>query len=100
MPNVSDQQEINKIHFENFTEVLVDEVIDDLFEVPTLGVCKCDRCRYDIKAIALNALPPKYVVTEKGEIYAKLDVFRNQMRVDVLRAVIEAIEVVKKNPSH
>jgi len=39
MPNVSDQKEINKIHFENFTEVLVDEVIDDLFEVPTLGVC-------------------------------------------------------------
>ncbi|HOO32316.1 MAG TPA: late competence development ComFB family protein [Thermotogota bacterium] len=100
MPNVTDENQINKIHFENFTEVLVDEVIDDLFAVPTLGVCKCERCRYDIKALALNRLPPKYVVTQKGEIYAKLDIFRNQMRVDVLKSVIEAIEMVKKNPSH
>ncbi len=100
MPNVSDESPVNKINFANFTEVLVDEVIEDLFEVPTLGVCKCDRCRYDIKALALNSLPPKYVVTRKGEVYAKMDVFRNQMRVDVLRAVIEAIEIVKKRPSH
>jgi len=90
----------NPLHFENFTEVLVDEVIDDMFQVPTLEFCKCDRCRMDIKALALNTLPPKYVVTEKGEVYAKLDTFRNQMRVDVLRAVIEAIEKVKKKPSH
>jgi len=90
----------SNINFENFTEVIVDEIIEDLFKVPSLGVCKCEKCTLDIKAIALNRLPPKYVVTEKGELYAKLDTFRNQIRVDVLKAVIEAVEIVKKNPSH
>ncbi|NLZ12696.1 MAG: late competence development ComFB family protein, partial [Thermotogaceae bacterium] len=41
-----------------------------------------------------------YVVTERGEVFAKLDTFRNQVRVDVLEAVIEAIEIVRQRPSH
>lgn len=86
--------------FENIMELVVDEVIDDLFKIPTLEVCRCDRCYIDIKALALNRLPPKYVVTERGKIFTKLEVFRNQVRVDALKAVIEAIEIVRKNPSH
>lgn len=86
--------------FENMMELIVDEVIEDLLKVPSLDVCKCDRCHMDIKALSLNRLPPKYVVTQRGEVYAKLDVFRNQIRVDVLTAVVEAIEIVKQNPSH
>jgi len=86
--------------FENIMELVVDEVIDDLLKVPTLEVCRCDRCYIDIKALALNRLPPKYVVTERGEVFAKLDTFRNQVRVDVLKAVIEAIEIVRQRPSH
>ena len=86
--------------FENIMEHVVDEVIEDLLKVPTLQVCRCDRCYIDIKALALNRLPPKYVVTERGEIFAKLGTFRNQVRVDVLKAVIEAIEIVRQRPSH
>ncbi|HPE69054.1 MAG TPA: late competence development ComFB family protein [Thermotogota bacterium] len=89
-----------KLLLENFMEVVVDEIIEDLMKVPSLDVCRCDRCFLDIKALALNHLPAKYVVSEKGNIYTKLDSFRNQVRVDVLKSVIEAIEVVQKHPSH
>ena len=89
-----------EIRFENFMEVLVDEALEDLFKVTSLQFCRCERCYLDAKSIALNRLPPKYIVTRTGEIYAKLDIFRNQFRVDVLKAAIEAIEIVKKNPSH
>ncbi len=90
----------SNINFENFTAVIVDEVLEDLLKVPSLEICKCERCILDIKALALNKLPPKYVVTRRGEVFAKLDIFRNQIRVDVLKAVVESIEIVKKNPSH
>lgn len=89
-----------KIRFENFMEALVREVLEDLLKVSTLAICRCDRCLLDIQAIALNALPSKYTVTERGELYAKLATFRDQMRVDVLREVLNAIELVVSNPSH
>ncbi len=89
-----------RIRFENFMEVLVREVLEDLLKVETLKVCRCDRCLLDIQAIALNALPSKYTVTERGELFAKLAIFRNQMRVDVLHEVLKAMELVGTNPSH
>lgn len=62
--------------------------------------CKCQRCRMDIAAYALNRLPSKYVVTPKGEVYSKLLELQQQFEADVIIAIVKAIEVVKKNPRH
>jgi len=62
--------------------------------------CKCQRCRMDIAAYALNRLPIKYVVTRKGEMYSKLLELQQQFKVDVIMALLKGIEVVKKNPRH
>ncbi|MFZ7121281.1 MAG: late competence development ComFB family protein [Eubacteriaceae bacterium] len=88
-----------KVHLKNFTENLVDESIDKLLKNMD-DICKCERCKNDIKALALNQLPPKYTVTEKGETYTKINSLENQIRVDILREVLNAIIVVKKNCSH
>ena len=44
----------------------------------------------DIASKALNDLPPHYVVTEKGEVYSKINALRQQFEVDVISAITKA----------
>jgi competence protein ComFB len=62
--------------------------------------CKCDVCRMDMMAYALNLLEPKYVVTDKGDLYSRLEEFTPQAEIDVEIALTEAIKVISKNPRH
>ena len=87
------------LHLKNYTEILVDETLQKLWSELS-DVCKCIRCEYDIKAIALNNLPPSYTVTEQGEIFTKVNNFRNQIQIDVIKEVLNAISTVSKNCSH
>ncbi|NYE57050.1 late competence development ComFB family protein [Carboxydothermus ferrireducens] len=82
----------------NYTEEVVEEILQEI--LPTQDVCKCERCLLDIKAIALNQLPPKYVVTERGEVITRLNFTKIADRTEVLTAILRAIDKVKKNPSH
>jgi competence protein ComFB len=50
----------------------------------------------DIMAIVLNALPPKYVSTDKGEMFAKTQL-RAQVETDVYRELSLAIDKVMKD---
>ncbi|MPW27342.1 competence protein ComFB [Alkalibaculum sp. M08DMB] len=89
----------DNLHLRNFTEILVDETLDRLWD--EMGeICKCKRCRFDTKAIALNNLKPNYTVTEQGEIYTKLNNFRNQVQVDLIKEVLNATFIVKSRCSH
>jgi len=54
----------------------------------------------DIRAIALNSLPPKYVVTRKGELYTKLSSLQQQFDVDIISAITKAAVIVGRNPRH
>lgn len=63
-------------------------------------VCKCQKCKLDIAAIALNALSPKYVVTEIGELLGRANNSNIQFEADVITEVTKAIDVVKNSPHH
>ena len=65
-----------------------------------INACQCDKCSADILAIALNTLPPKYVVTEKGELYSKLATLRQQFDVDIIAAITKAAVIVGRSPRH
>ncbi|MDR1702935.1 MAG: late competence development ComFB family protein [Sporomusaceae bacterium] len=64
------------------------------------GLCNCDRCRYDIFAIALNSLPARYVVSDLGETYTKIQMLDNEFRVSVMTAISLAVDIVKSHPRH
>jgi competence protein ComFB len=65
------------------------------------GCCPCEQCRSDMKCLALNKLPAKYVNTEKGELFSRVDqLMVRQSSVDVDFAVMQAIEFVKSKPRH
>lgn len=82
----------------NYMEDIVSHKLEDLLKL--MNLCKCDKCRLDIMAIALNDLPPKYVVTDKGELYIKIRELEQQFEVDVETAIVKAAMFVSKNPKH
>lgn len=83
----------------NIMENFVDEKINSMLKDET-DICQCERCLDDMKAIALNRLPSKYVSTHNGELFSKLDAMMRQNSVDIDIAATEAIHLVAKRPSH
>lgn len=86
------------MHLKNYMEEAVDQMMDKVLK--DLDVCKCDRCRMDIKALALNNLPPKYVVSEEGELYVKTNELVRQFEVDIIKAITMAAIKVNNNKRH
>lgn len=82
----------------NYMEELVSTKTDELLKF--MNMCQCEKCRLDIIAIALNELPTKYVVSEKGELYTKLNELEQQFEIDVETAIVKAAVLVSKNPKH
>lgn len=94
-----DQRGGTEVLFKNYMEEVVDSTLEEILSRRD-DVCKCDRCKLDIKALALNHLPPKYVVTDKGYVYTKVNELESQFKADVTVAVTNAMKVVRKNPRH
>ena len=65
-----------------------------------LEMCGCDRCINDVLAIALNSIPPKYVVTQRGALFAKISAYGTQYQTDIFAHLTKACVTVGKAPSH
>lgn len=78
----------------NLMEQMVADRLDDA--ITKFHCCKCDKCKKDVAAIALNKLKPRYVVAEK--VAALLN--ERQASSDVMTAIVQAILVVKAHPRH
>ncbi len=59
--------------------------------------CRCDRCKKDIVALALNKLPPKYMVLTRGQRAPDVDA---QTNAQVVTALIQAVIRVRAKPRH
>ena len=82
----------------NYMEKWVAECLDKFLK-DSKG-CKCDKCRKDMFALALNNLKPYYVATERGRVMAKLANTENQFETDIIIQVTKAIHIVQENPHH
>lgn len=85
--------------FKNYMEEVVESTMKEILDHRD-DVCKCDRCMMDIKALALNHLPPKYVVTDKGYLYTRINELESQFKADITVAVTNALKVVRVRPRH
>ncbi len=79
----------------NAMENIVLEKLD--YVLSKCQCCKCDRCKKDIVAKALNKLPPKYMVLAEGQPTPDID---HQTNAQVLSAMIQAVLVVRAKPRH
>lgn len=68
--------------------------------ISEMDICKCNRCQMDIAAYALNKLPPKYVATGKGHMFAKLDTMHAQFGTDIVSVIASGASLIGKNPRH
>jgi len=82
----------------NYMEEAVFNMLDEVLQ--KMDICTCEKCINDIVAIALNNLPPKYIATETGELYSKVNTLIRQFRVDIIAAITKAAGIVKRNPRH
>lgn len=93
------QWKVIEMKLYNIMEDEVKYAIDKILKTRK-DICDCEKCRLDIAAIALNHLPPKYVVTEKGELYERANNLNLQFEADVVKEVAKAIEKVNRKPQH
>lgn len=82
----------------NYMEIIVVENIDTILSGS--DVCRCETCKSDIAAIALNNLKPHYYATDKGFLFSKMKTLEFQMMADVATQVTSAAAIVKSNPRH
>ncbi|NLW48050.1 MAG: late competence development ComFB family protein [Firmicutes bacterium] len=90
---------VEKYSFKNYMEDVVVDVYREFYRgYPQY--CNCPRCSADILVLALSKLKGRYAVSPEGEIFAKLSREDRQVRADALVMIIEAAEVVAKQPNH
>lgn len=80
----------------NLMEETVMDKINQL--LPNTDYCKCENCRMDMAAYALNRLPAQYVHSIKGKVLYRFTSSQVQRDIEVTVAVSQAIEIVGKSP--
>ncbi len=83
----------------NLMEEEVMRIIDKILKDRN-DICTCDRCKMDIAAITLNNIKPKYVVTERGKLFARVDMLNYQYDADITMEVMKALKIVGEKPRH
>ena len=82
----------------NVMQVLVEEKAPKY--VKMFGLCTCERCMEDVKALTLNNLPSKYVVLEQGDLIPRLTVYEGKFSSDITAQLLQACKVVHETPHH
>ncbi|MDR1586503.1 MAG: late competence development ComFB family protein [Treponema sp.] len=63
-------------------------------------ICRCNDCVVDMAAISLNSVKPLYRFSLLGTLYTVQAMNEKAYADSVQKAVAQAIERVRKNPSH
>lgn len=83
----------------NYMEEAACTVLGELLQDPAYEKIRADeKAKMDVLAYALNRLPPKYFVTEKGQIYTRVQELRQQFKTDILVELTKAIQKIMENP--
>lgn len=86
------------MELKNYMEIVVEDAVVKELSGINEEWAKSHKCKLDIMAFVLNRLPAKYIVTDKGRIMTKITETEVQFQADILREVVKAIRVIKKNP--
>lgn len=87
------------MNFKNYMEDVVYEVYQE-FAKNHPEYCSCERCSADTMVIALKKLKGMYAVSQEGEIFTKVSREDRQIQADALIVIIEAAQLVAKQPNH
>lgn len=91
------KDEKNEVILSNITEQLVLKKFDGVLK--RMMCCRCNRCKQDIVALALNNLKPIYMAATRDEIEQKIQNL-NDIGSKVTTELIKAVLKVRQNPRH
>ena len=99
-PEVRFQEPLQPLNpgYINVMQVLVEEQAPRY--VKMFGLCDCERCMEDVKALTLNNLPSKYVVLEPGDRIPRLTVYEGRFASDITAQMLQACKLVASHPHH
>ncbi|WP_027357413.1 late competence development ComFB family protein [Desulfofundulus thermocisternus] len=87
----------------NYTEEAVKRLLPEILKEYTKNnphTCTCIYCQEDIMALALNQLPPHYVVSDEGTILTRVSFEQIGGKAQIIAAITSAIKQVAANPRH
>lgn len=84
--------------FLNVMEYLVEARLEKY--VKLFGLCNCQRCLADVRALALSRLPAKYVVLPSSSVTPMLSLYQAKFDSMVIAEVIQACKTVMESPRH
>ena len=100
MRNQKNPEDIRK-KLHNHTEDIVIETMEEILEDKQFeDICTCEQCLLDIASYTLNRLPAKYIASYKGDVLTKVSEFHQQVQVDLISIITQAIQVISKEPHH
>jgi len=87
-------------------ELMVINVMETLVEqkapryISMFGLCPCERCTADVKALTLTNLQPAYIVVPRSEAQGMLTVYESRFNSTVFAQLTRACKVVMDHPRH
>lgn len=87
-----------KLSIHNSMEELVFEKTKSI--VSKMDMCQCEKCYYDVCALVLNQIQPKYVTTAKGNLMAKLPTMSHKKDAELTMLVTQCAKMVQGKPMH
>ena len=87
-------------NLKNEAETLVINELGRQLETYSEPLCRCNDCILDMATMALNSVKPLYRVSLLGSLYAATAMDEKAYGTSVREAVFNAIEKIRKNPSH
>ena len=85
----------------NVTEEIVSGLVSFLLHgIQYQTFCHCEQCEMDVNAIALNALPTRYVASEKARDAVFKQLNTPESIEEINKQIIRALHVVNRYPSH
>jgi len=94
----ADTQKNETYFLKNYWESKVMERTKDI--TSKMNVCHCDKCYYDICALVLNKLPPKYVTTRKGDLMMKVPATSAKNELELTILITQFAKMVSEKPMH
>ncbi len=87
-------------------DLVVVNVMDYLVEtkapryIKMFGLCPCERCSADVRALTLTNLQTAYIVVKRAEAQAMLTVYESRYNSTIFAQLTRACKIVMDNPRH
>jgi len=68
--------------------------------IKMFGLCSCERCAADVRALTLSRLQPQYIVVPTDEVNAMITIYESRYNSTIFAQLTRACKVVMDNPRH